>query len=125
MDITELKEMNITKLVAIAKDLNVPGATGIRKQELIFKILEEAGLPPGVVNFLPGPGSVLGPALLDHPELAGVHFTGSTYVFSTIWLTIVRAPKSSSTRAYRPRSTSMQLARQCGVRTGTSSARCW
>ena len=40
MDIAELKEMNIASLTQIAKDLNVAGATGMRKQELIFKILQ-------------------------------------------------------------------------------------
>jgi transcription termination factor Rho len=40
MDIATLKEMNISKLTQIAKDLDVPGATGMRKQELIFKILQ-------------------------------------------------------------------------------------
>ncbi|HMX25308.1 MAG TPA: Rho termination factor N-terminal domain-containing protein, partial [Blastocatellia bacterium] len=39
LDIADLKEMNISKLTQIAKDLDVPGATGMRKQELIFKIL--------------------------------------------------------------------------------------
>jgi transcription termination factor Rho len=79
MDITELKEMNITKLVAIAKDLDVPGATGIRKQELIFKILEAQTAKNGLIfsegvletlpdgfgflrapdyNYLPGPDDI-------------------------------------------------------------------
>ncbi len=51
-------------------------------------MLEEAGLPPGVINFLPGPGSVLGPIILPSPDLAGVHFTGSTGVFQNIWSTV-------------------------------------
>src|SRR5690242_4867200 len=59
MDIAELKEMNIAALTQIAKDLNVVGATGMRKQELIFKILqmqtEKAGLifSEGVLEILP------------------------------------------------------------------------
>src|SRR5437660_1214345 len=59
MDIGELKEMNISKLTQIAKDLDVPGATGMRKQELIFKILqaqtEKSGLifSEGVLECLP------------------------------------------------------------------------
>ncbi|MEE4298091.1 MAG: L-glutamate gamma-semialdehyde dehydrogenase, partial [Pseudomonadales bacterium] len=65
-----------------------PARTATASSYLVYKILEEAGLPPGVINFMPGPGSVLGPALLDHPELAGVHFTGSTAVFHGIWETI-------------------------------------
>jgi 1-pyrroline-5-carboxylate dehydrogenase len=51
----------------------------------LYQILEEAGLPPGVINFLPGSGQTLMPPLLDHPELAGLHFTGSTQVFRTLW----------------------------------------
>ena len=60
MDIAELKEMNIAALTQIAKDLNVAGATGMRKQELIFKILqaqtEKNGLifSEGVLETLPG-----------------------------------------------------------------------
>ncbi|HEX2490404.1 MAG TPA: Rho termination factor N-terminal domain-containing protein, partial [Blastocatellia bacterium] len=59
MDIADLKEMNISKLTQIAKDLEVPGATGMRKQELIFKILqaqtEKSGLifSEGVLETLP------------------------------------------------------------------------
>jgi 1-pyrroline-5-carboxylate dehydrogenase len=50
-----------------------------------YLILEEAGLPPGVINFVPGFGQELAPIALDHPELAGVHFTGSTAVFRGLW----------------------------------------
>ncbi len=59
LDIADLKEMNISKLTQIAKDLDVPGATGMRKQELIFKILqaqtEKSGLifSEGVLETLP------------------------------------------------------------------------
>jgi 1-pyrroline-5-carboxylate dehydrogenase len=51
----------------------------------LYQILEEAGLPPGVINFLPGSGQTLMPPLLDHPELGGLHFTGSTEVFRSLW----------------------------------------
>jgi 1-pyrroline-5-carboxylate dehydrogenase len=50
-----------------------------------FQLLEEAGLPPGVINFLPGAGQELMPPLLDHPEFAGLTFTGSTEVFRSLW----------------------------------------
>ena len=53
-----------------------------------MKVLEEAGMPPGVINMVPGPGPVIGPPVLNHLDLGGVHFTGSTFVFSSIWLTI-------------------------------------
>jgi 1-pyrroline-5-carboxylate dehydrogenase len=51
----------------------------------IMKLLEEAGLPPGVINFVPGDPIDITGAMLESPELAGVHFTGSTSVFQTIW----------------------------------------
>jgi 1-pyrroline-5-carboxylate dehydrogenase len=51
----------------------------------IMQLLEEAGLPPGVINFLPGPGAQLVPPAVAHPELAAVHFTGSTSVFRGVW----------------------------------------
>jgi 1-pyrroline-5-carboxylate dehydrogenase len=62
-----------------------PASTSVLSNYFVFRVLEEAGLPPGVVNFLPGPGSVLGPIILAHPELAGVHFTGGTGTFHSIW----------------------------------------
>jgi 1-pyrroline-5-carboxylate dehydrogenase len=54
----------------------------------IFELLEEAGLPPGVINFLPGPGRMIGEIALKHEDLAGVHFTGSTPTFQTMWRTV-------------------------------------
>ena len=50
-----------------------------------FQILEEAGFPPGVINFIPGLGHSHTNLLLDHPEFAGMHFTGSTDVFNMMW----------------------------------------
>lgn len=50
-----------------------------------YLLLEEAGLPPGVINFVPGFGQELAPVALDHRELAGIHFTGSTAVFRSLW----------------------------------------
>ena len=52
---------------------------------LLFELLEAAGLPPGVVNLLGGEGPDIGPLILSRPELGGVHFTGSTAVFQSIW----------------------------------------
>jgi len=62
-----------------------PASTAIASSWVIFKVLEEAGLPPGVINFVPGPGSLVGPMAIASPDLAGVHFTGSTGVFHSIW----------------------------------------
>jgi len=50
-----------------------------------FQLLEEAGLPPGVVNFIPGLPHASTNIVLDHPALAGIHFTGSTDVFRMMW----------------------------------------
>lgn len=53
-----------------------------------YKILEEAGLPRGVINFVPSEGALIGETLLPRTDLAGIHFTGSTGVFRTIFKTI-------------------------------------
>ena len=53
-----------------------------------MEMLKEAGLPDGVINFLPGSGSQVGDPVLTNPNLAGVHFTGSTQTFQHIWKTI-------------------------------------
>ncbi len=65
-----------------------PASAAVLPAYFIMKILEEAGMPPGVINMVPGPGPVVGPPALNDVRLGGIHFTGSTYVFSTIWLTI-------------------------------------
>jgi 1-pyrroline-5-carboxylate dehydrogenase len=65
-----------------------PASSAVLPAYYIMKVLEEAGMPPGVINMIPGPGSEIGPPVLRHTDLGGVHFTGSTYVFSTIWLEI-------------------------------------
>jgi 1-pyrroline-5-carboxylate dehydrogenase len=50
-----------------------------------YLLFEEAGMPPGVINFLPGFGPEVAPLIIDRPELAGIHFTGSTNVFRSLW----------------------------------------
>ncbi len=65
-----------------------PASAAVLPAYFIMKILEEAGMPPGVINMVPGPGPVVAPPMLDDVRLGGIHFTGSTYVFSTIWLAI-------------------------------------
>jgi len=49
------------------------------------KVFDEAGLPPGVINFVPGDARTISDVLLTHPALAGIHFTGSTEVFQGMW----------------------------------------
>ena len=51
----------------------------------IMKLMMDAGLPAGVINFVPGPASVVGDICMSHPDLAGIHFTGSTAVFRKLW----------------------------------------
>ena len=53
-----------------------------------MEMFHEAGLPDGVINFLPGSGPTIGAPAMAHPDLAGVHFTGSTEVFQTMWATV-------------------------------------
>ena len=65
-----------------------PASTQALSAWYTLRVLEEAGLPPGVINLVFGPGAELGDAALVSPELAGVHFTGSTGVFHSIWKTI-------------------------------------
>ncbi|MHC4508969.1 MAG: L-glutamate gamma-semialdehyde dehydrogenase [Planctomycetota bacterium] len=65
-----------------------PASAAVLPAYFIVKILEEAGMPPGVINMVPGPGPVVAPPALDDIRLGGIHFTGSTYVFSTIWLAV-------------------------------------
>jgi 1-pyrroline-5-carboxylate dehydrogenase len=62
-----------------------PSPNALRSAHVILSILDEAGLPPGVVNLVMGPPEELVHATLDHPALAGLHFTGSTHVFQQIF----------------------------------------
>lgn len=54
-----------------------PSDTAILSNWTIFKIMREAGVPPGVVNFVPADGPVFGDAITSSPDLAGINFTGS------------------------------------------------
>ncbi len=65
-----------------------PAHTAALSNWHFYKLLEEAGLPPGVINFLPGEPIDVSRTLLDSPNLAGIHFTGSTSVFRSLWQTI-------------------------------------
>lgn len=65
-----------------------PAATAMLSGWYLMQLLEEAGLPPGVINFLPGDPVAISGVALGHRDLAGVHFTGSTGVFNSMWQTI-------------------------------------
>ncbi|MBW2529796.1 MAG: L-glutamate gamma-semialdehyde dehydrogenase [Deltaproteobacteria bacterium] len=65
-----------------------PASSAVYSAHFLMKLFEEAGLPPGVINMVPGPGGAIGNPAMEHPSLAGVHFTGSTPVFHRMWQTI-------------------------------------
>jgi 1-pyrroline-5-carboxylate dehydrogenase len=65
-----------------------PASTAALSAYYTMKLLEEAGLPPGVVNLIYGRGADVGNPALAHPDLAGIHFTGSTAVFQNMWKTV-------------------------------------
>jgi 1-pyrroline-5-carboxylate dehydrogenase len=62
-----------------------PAASAMLSAHYILKLLEAAGLPPGVINLVPGDPAEISDVVLDHPEFAGLHFTGSTAVFKSLW----------------------------------------
>ncbi|MBT8070537.1 MAG: L-glutamate gamma-semialdehyde dehydrogenase [Gammaproteobacteria bacterium] len=65
-----------------------PASSCVYTPYLFMQILKEAGLPDGVINFIPGRGSMVGKLCLDHSDLGGIHFTGSTGVFHQMWQTV-------------------------------------
>ena len=65
-----------------------PATTAVLSSYYIYRLLEEAGLPPGVLNMVPGRGPDVGGPALAHRRLAGLHFTGSTQTFQYMWRTI-------------------------------------
>jgi 1-pyrroline-5-carboxylate dehydrogenase len=62
-----------------------PAATAVLSNYFILRLLEEAGLPPGVINFIPGPSAQVSERVLADRAFAGIHFTGSTEVFQALW----------------------------------------
>ena len=62
-----------------------PASTAMLSGYYTMRLLEAAGMPPGVINFVPGESVQITNLLLDSPELAGIHFTGSTSVFNSMW----------------------------------------
>jgi len=75
-----------------------PASSAIPSAYFIMKLLEAAGLPPGVINLVPGNAVTVSDVVLTHRDLAGVHFTGSTAVFNSMWQTI--GANMSSYRSY-------------------------
>ncbi len=78
---------NLPTAPAIAGNVVVwkPASAAVYSNHFIMQILKEAGLPDGVINFIPGRSSEMGSVPLLHPQLAGLHFTGSTQTFRSMW----------------------------------------
>jgi 1-pyrroline-5-carboxylate dehydrogenase len=75
-----------------------PATTGVLSSYYVMKLLEAAGMPPGVINFLPGYATRISDVAMSSPELAGVHFTGSTQTFHILWKQV--AENLASYRTY-------------------------
>jgi 1-pyrroline-5-carboxylate dehydrogenase len=82
---------------AIASNLNMsvalmgntvvwkPATTSLLSNYYLMKVFQEAGVPDGVINFVPGSGALIGSIILKHRDLAGIHFTGSNATFNSLW----------------------------------------
>jgi 1-pyrroline-5-carboxylate dehydrogenase len=81
---------NLTTSVALMGNVVVwkPAGTAMLSAHYLMRLLQEAGLPDGVVNLVYGSGATIGDAALASPHLAGIHFTGSTPVFNGMWRTV-------------------------------------
>ena len=77
-----------------------PASSAVYSAYYVMELLREAGLPDGVINFVPGSGRQVGDPALASPELAGIHFTGSTPVFQGMWKTV---GETMPARKYYPR----------------------
>jgi len=78
---------NLNASVALMGNVLVwkPSTTALLSNYLLMKIFKEAGLPDGVINFIPGKGSLISDVVLNHKDFAGIHFTGSTKTFRGLW----------------------------------------
>ncbi len=65
-----------------------PASSAVYSAYFLMKLFKEAGLPDGVINFIPGSGGEVGNPVMASPDLAGIHFTGSTEVFQGMWKTV-------------------------------------
>ena len=63
-----------------------PSSSSVLSNYYLMQLFAEAGLPGGVINFIPGPGTAIAETVLTDPNLAGVHFTGATKTFQSMWL---------------------------------------
>jgi 1-pyrroline-5-carboxylate dehydrogenase len=83
---------NLNTSVAIMGNTTVwkPATTSLLSNYYLMQIFKEAGIPDGVINFVPGQGSLISKIVLEHKELAGIHFTGSTQTFNQLWKTVAQ-----------------------------------
>jgi 1-pyrroline-5-carboxylate dehydrogenase len=65
-----------------------PASTAAYSSYFVMRLFQEAGLPDGVINLVYGPGAAVGDPVMASPDLAGIHFTGSTSVFHDMWRTV-------------------------------------
>ncbi|OGB69967.1 MAG: 1-pyrroline-5-carboxylate dehydrogenase [Caldithrix sp. RBG_13_44_9] len=65
-----------------------PASSAVYSAYFLMKLFQEAGVPEGVINFIPGSGGQVGNPVLNSPHLAGIHFTGSTATFQSMWKTV-------------------------------------
>ena len=65
-----------------------PSSTSLLSNYYMYKVMEAAGLPPGVINFIPGKGRSVGDPVFASEDFAGIHFTGSTATFQAMWRTM-------------------------------------
>ncbi len=81
---------NLNMSVALMGNTTVwkPASTSLLSSWILMKVFMEAGLPAGVINFLPGQGAEISNTVLGHPDLAGIHFTGSNATFNSLWKTV-------------------------------------
>jgi len=77
-----------------------PASTAVLSNYYILLLLKEAGLPDGVINFVPGDGAEVGDSVIGSKHLAGVHFTGSTGTFNSIWSRIAENIQKNTYRVY-------------------------
>ncbi len=78
---------NLNTSVALMGNTSIwkPATNSLLSSYYLMKIFEEAGLPAGVINFVPGSGSLISNVVLKHRDLAGIHFTGSNSTFNSLW----------------------------------------
>lgn len=78
---------NLNTSVALMGNTTVwkPASTALLSNYYLMKVFKEAGLPDGVINFVPGNGQLISSVVLKHRDLAGIHFTGSNATFNTLW----------------------------------------